>query len=98
MKRSLTISALLFIIIFMTISVMTTIVNSHSWYDPECCGGNDCEPVVVRTDANGNYAVLKNGQKWYIDKPKTQKPSKDDSYHVCIHMNQVWCLYVPPGV
>lgn len=70
---------------------------AHSWYDPECCGENDCEPVRIRTDENGNFAILKNGQKWYVDKPKSIRPSKDDNYHVCIFMNQVWCFYVPSG-
>lgn len=86
-------------IFIFTLSVMfTTMVYSHSWYDMECCHEQDCEPVEIRTDKGGNYAIVRNGVKWYIDKPRVVKPSKDDSYHICIHMNQVWCLYVPPGI
>lgn len=86
-------------LIGLTIIIMTTTAAlSHSWYDPDCCGGNDCEPVKVQVDSGGNFAVLKNGQKWYIDKSyKPPRPSQDENYHVCIHMNQVWCLYVPTG-
>lgn len=81
--------------VFFMISV--TGAFAHSWYDSECCGENDCEPVKVQTDEKGNFAVLKNGQKWYVDKPRSIRPSKDDNYHVCIHMNMVWCFYVPSG-
>lgn len=77
--------------------LLSTPAYSHSWYDPDCCGENDCEPVKIFTDAGGNYAVLKNGQKWYILNPRLVRPSQDDNYHVCIHMNQVWCFYVPTG-
>lgn len=79
--------------------MFSTSVSAHSWYDSDCCGENDCEPVKIQTDAGGNFAVLKNGQKWYIDKSeKPIRPSQDDQYHVCIHMNRVWCLYVPTGI
>lgn len=71
---------------------------SHSWYDYDCCSDQDCEPVKIQTDSNGNYAIIKNGQKWYIDKPRLIRPSQDDQYHVCIYMNQVYCLYVPTGI
>jgi hypothetical protein len=79
------------------IMMTATAALTHSWYDPDCCGGNDCEPVKVQVDNDGNFVVLKNGQKWRIDKPRSVRPSKDDNYHVCIFLNQVWCLYVPTG-
>lgn len=69
----------------------------HLWYDTDCCGGNDCEAVHIRTDNRGDYAILKNGAKWYIINPRSVRPSKDDDYHICIHQNQVRCLYIPTG-
>ena len=85
------------------IALMTIAGAAHQapsgWeYDPDCCGGNDCEPVEIKTDSGGNFAVLKNGKKWYIHNPRSVRPSRDDNYHVCIHRNQVWCLYVPTGI
>lgn len=92
-----------YILTGLMIILMSTAAISHEaptgWeYDYDCCGNNDCEPVKIETDSGGSYAVLKNGQKWYITKPKSVRPSQDDNYHVCIHMNQVWCLYVPTGI
>ena len=85
------------IIILFVLLTISTPAYSHSWYDSDCCGENDCDPVKILQDNGGNYAILKNGQKWYILNPRSVRPSQDDNYHVCIHMNQLWCLYVPTG-
>lgn len=94
MKRRLFVTAIITIVVVMMVLV-SSVAHGHSWYDSDCCGGNDCEPVKVMTDNGGNYAILKNGNKWYIDQPRTIRPSQDDNYHVCIHQGIVWCLYVP---
>ena len=86
-----------FIISVLMLVLFVTSVNAHSWYDRDCCSDNDCEPVKVHTDEGGNFAILKNGKKWYIDKPLYIRPSQDENYHVCVYQNMVWCLYVPTG-
>lgn len=86
------------LIVMILFAIWSSPVQSHSWYDSDCCGENDCEPVKIEVDSGGNYAILKNGTKWYIINPRSVRPSQDDNYHVCIYQNQVWCLYVPTGI
>lgn len=86
-------------------AVTVTQVSSHSWYDPDCCGGADCMPIdsaiqsvvdgkVYYTTKLGTYPVL--DQKYLF--PTKIRQSKDQYTHACIYNNQLWCLYVPGGM
>ena len=82
--------------------------RAHSWYDPFCCNGKDCQPVpdgAVVATRNGWFVRLMPGDHPEVTKPvselvpfKDAKPSEDGAFHVCIFpKNVVRCLYTPPG-
>lgn len=69
---------------------------AHDWYDPKCCGGQDCHPVPcdqLSEDSKGNW-------HWgpYTFYKNAIEPSKDSKCHVCIHggYNPI-CVYIQQG-
>lgn len=90
---------------------LTTPAPAHSWYDGDCCGHDDCEPI------SGGYVDKVDGKTYYTTKLGTYavvpdhvvvdgvtrfqtkiRPSKDSQTHACVYQNQLWCLYVPGGM
>ena len=81
---------------------------SHSFFDPWCCNGKDCQPVpegAVRA-VNGGWSVrLDPGQHSMVTKhfrafvPHGEtKPSEDGEFYVCVYpQDTMRCLYVPQG-
>ena len=75
----------------------------HSWYDPDCCGGNDCEPVqavaYVAADV-GKVPVMvvttSLGTKPVTGETRIRE-SRDGRMHACIFQGRLICLYLPPG-
>lgn len=77
--------------------------RAHEWYDPDCCGGNDCEPVshvsFVAADARSTPTMVVTtslGTKPLTEATKVRS-SKDGRMHACIYMGRLLCLYLPPG-
>ena len=77
--------------------------KSHSWYDPDCCSGADCEPVqsvqFVASDEKALPAMIITtslGTKPLTPRTKVRQ-SKDSRMHGCIFMGELICLYMPPG-
>lgn len=75
----------------------------HSWYDPDCCGGNDCEPVsavaYVASDAAKLPVMVVTtslGTKAVTEQTKIRE-SKDGRMHACIYQGRLICIYMPPG-
>lgn len=76
----------------------------HSWYDPECCSGMDCEPVsaiaYVASDVSKLPVMVvttSHGTK-PVDERTSIRESRDGRMHACIFMGRLICLYLPPGV
>ena len=54
----------------------------HDWYDPTCCGGNDCRPLTeseVKESPQGWLTPM--GWVGYGD--RRVKSSQDGRYHLC---------------
>lgn len=83
-------------------------VLAHSWYDWECCAGNDCAPIpdhAVRA-VRGGYAVLiRPGEHPLVkDAPVSgfiayadARQSQDGQPHACIVAGKIKCLYERQG-
>lgn len=78
--------------------------KAHSWYDPDCCSGQDCAPVtdvkfVDRVSAGGLPVMVVTTM--FGTKPLTpqtkMRESKDGQMHGCIYQEKLICLYLPPG-
>lgn len=77
--------------------------RGHSWYDPDCCGGNDCEPVSAVTYAASDAATIpvlvvttSLGTKPVTPQTKIRE-SRDGRMHACIYQGKLICLYMPPA-
>lgn len=75
-------------------------LQAHSWYDLDCCSGNDCAPVdniIQNTDSV--YAKTIHGIAPILDTTR-QLISKDERLHACIikmkNGDFIRCLYIPP--
>ena len=80
----------------------------HSWYDPYCCNGKDCQPIsdgLARLTRGGWRVRLMPGDHPMISRPmdvivphSEAKPSEDSAFHICIFpADTLRCLYVPQG-
>lgn len=98
--RNLMVALLLLIMI-------TTNALSHSWYDADCCSGNDCSPItIIKTE--GSVITFKTElfkeEVFTVDQSKMPshhvRPSKDARMHACVIHTEgyyVRCLYVGGG-
>lgn len=80
---------------------------AHSWYDSDCCAGNDCEPVdfEVVTDTGAGYRFTGHSPRFgYFDQEFPQQSirlSKDGQFHICFYPSQrdphrkLRCAYEP---
>jgi hypothetical protein len=102
--RNLMVALLLLIMI-------TTNALAHSWYDVDCCSGNDCSPITWM-EQKGSVITFKTelfkDEVFKVDMAKLPshhiRPSKDAKMHACvIHTLSyaegyyVRCLYVGGG-
>lgn len=89
-------------------TLLATPAFAHSWYDPFCCNGNDCQPAPegsVRAGKGGYTVTLPLGSHPMITADfravvpyRDSKPSGDNEYHICIFpKDTLRCLYVPSG-
>lgn len=76
---------------------------SHSWYDPDCCSGQDCEPVravsfVASDPASLPVMIVTTSLGTKPLTPQTKiRQSKDSRMHGCIYQERLICIYMPPG-
>jgi hypothetical protein len=77
--------------------------QGHSWYDPDCCSGQDCDVVtdisfVTPDPKSVPIMVVANrfGKQPVTSKTKIRE-SKDGRMHACIYEGELLCLYLPPG-
>lgn len=68
---------------------------AHSWYDPACCGGNDCAPipsitVTAGTDGwhvrlgPGDHPMVTRGVVDAVVPYDEALPSRDGAFHACV--------------
>lgn len=78
------------------------LLPAHSWYDPQCCGGTDCQPVPADSLielSEGRWRYLPTGNVF----ERTQvHPSRDGKFHVCIgnkahDKGRSYCVYILQG-
>lgn len=93
--------AILFLVILLAWALPAL---SHDWYDPECCGGNDCRPVpsLEIEEIDGGYRHIPTGAI-FLWKNGQVKPSRNRNFHVCIgnkphDMGKPYCIYILQGV
>lgn len=73
----------------------------HSWYEPACCSGRDCEPISFD-------AVTESADGWTVDYYSKQgfpvhafvprgkeRHSHDGRFHGCATSTRFLCLYTP---
>lgn len=64
--------------------ISTGCVLGHSWYPPECCGGQDCRPTAPCTQENGRPGLIDGDKCIEPDWSKVHEPaSPDGQYHIC---------------
>ena len=89
-------------------TLAATAARGHSWYDWECCAGNDCAPIpgsAVRATRGGYAVTIQPGEHPLVkDRAVTgfvayadARPSGDGDFHACIVGGALKCLYQPPG-
>jgi hypothetical protein len=77
---------------------------AHSWYEPLCCSGRDCEPLPdgAVTQTTTGYHVVYTGQLGFkvdVTVPYDKAhPSRDAQFHGCASVDRFLCLYAPMGV
>ena len=79
---------------FILIIMLASQAQSHSWYDTDCCSGDDCRETkpgeVIRWygkhHVTGQYVEgfqhVETGKVWYRG-DRWLRPSKDGSDHIC---------------
>ena len=78
--------------------MLAAIILAHSWYDPQCCSGTDCEPLAHAPELRGDDFVLPNGA---LFARSSVRQSHDGSWHWCHrefpqeNLKIVYCVYEP---
>lgn len=71
---------------------------AHSWYEPDCCSGDDCAPVHVSDVRITNEGYeLPDGFVFKYGNRRI-RPSRDGDFHVCTNKKDPsihYCIYVP---
>lgn len=86
----------------------TPFALAHSWYEWECCAGNDCSPVpveAIRAGKGGYSVTLQPGEHPLVKEAPVSglvpysetRVSQDSEFHVCIVAGAIKCLYAPQG-
>src|SRR5271154_4556439 len=92
---------LAFIMGFILATLLHFAANAHSWYDPACCGMQDCHPIdscdELHELPNGDYTW--NGMTF---EKGNVKSSHDNHCHVCVHdfhdgVPRGLCVYILQG-
>lgn len=89
--------ALAAVIVVAALAAMIYAAFAHSWYDPECCSGEDCRAVhadeVIETETGWKH--LPSGIEFRKDQVK---PSKDRHFHICVSKyGTPYCIYILQG-
>ena len=76
------------------VSLFGLLILAHSWYAPECCGGQDCHPVPC-----DQLTEDKDGIHWknIIFYANHIYPTQDNQCHVCVHEDRGYCVYIQPS-
>lgn len=82
--------------IFISILALAALpLFAHSWYDPACCGGNDCAPIpsiTVSAGPDGWHVRLGPGDHPMVTRGVVDAvvpydealPSQDGAFHACV--------------
>jgi len=88
-----------FVVVFLTLLGIwiagTTAVRGHSFYDPYCCSGQDCEPIDDKRVQLVEGGYLLDG-KFHIPHDQARQ-APDGNYHACFWPNAdtLRCFYKP---
>lgn len=67
-----------------TVALTSRPANGHNGYPPECCGGNDCAPVVKVEVINGVKWVHTKHGKGQVGPRTKDRTSPDLGEHACL--------------
>src|SRR5215472_18911318 len=89
------------LIVFIT---MSWPAQAHSFYDKQCCGDLDCQPVAcedITAQDGGFFYRDPHARATYFFTRDKMKLSPDDGCHICLHRTSAsgaatpLCLYLP---
>lgn len=100
------IEGVLWLALLLLLSLFVGQASAHSWYEPSCCGGNDCAPMSADEYVydDGHIVILETGERVPLDQTR---PSQDGAPHRCVylygeragrtrtHHQGGFCVYVP---
>ena len=77
------------------LGLMALPLFAHGWYDPDCCGGQDCAPIPslsVTAGPDGWHVRLKPGEHPMVTRGPIDavvpydeaRPSRDGHFHACV--------------
>lgn len=107
-----TIAVAIILMACLMFAVLASVARGHSFYEPECCSGQDCARVEKVDHVAG---ALYNGPPGQVDTlpvmvittrhgtvavPRNAKirASQDGAMHACILNDRLICLYMPPAL
>lgn len=87
--------------ILVSCQAITSVAQSHEFYDKFCCHDRDCRPIPATSisEASEGYLVRETGELIpYQD--RRVHPSPDSNFHRCSIRGepkaQTLCIYAPP--
>jgi hypothetical protein len=75
--------------------------KAHSWYEPACCSGRDCEPLDIESviETAEGWTVSYLSKQGFLVKASIphgkERHSQDGRFHACASSTRFLCLYVP---
>ena len=96
------IAAIVIVLLWCFWTAFMTPAQAHSWFEPNCCGGNDCGPAPV-----GSVKWTPAG--WNVSTPRVQDtvpfddnriryvpPDEPQQFYICEYpAHRLRCLYSP---
>lgn len=96
---------LLLLALFFVLAILFAgLPRAHQWYEPNCCSGNDCEPVppgALVEEVRGGWRVAyvspKLGPVEIFFPRALKRDSRDGGFHACVRPDTRTpiCIYVP---
>lgn len=102
MRRLIIIATLAALAIAFSLFMMSRL-SAHSWYEWDCCSGQDCWPVADEEveEIRDGWQHLPTGAEFRNEGPVVRiRPSRDRRFHVCVQSSSLkgLCIYVRQGM
>ena len=89
------VGAVLLVLVIAFVMIAAPPARGHSFYDPYCCSGQDCEPIDDKRVKLVEGGYLLDDAHFIAEKDARQAP--DGNYHACFWPNPetLRCFYRP---